>query len=86
MIEEYSYTAKISISGEANALSTTLFSLKPEVGHTGRTDVDIDTRDRELHLGISAADVTALRAAINSYLRWIHEALAIHDRSVQEGE
>lgn len=49
-----------------------LEALRPEVGREiPRTRVRIVPGDREIVLDIEAADLGALRAALNSYLRWI---------------
>ncbi|MBD6956002.1 MAG: KEOPS complex subunit Pcc1 [Thermoplasmata archaeon] len=37
-----------------------------------RTEVNIDCSDDNLTIRISASDINALRAAINSYMRWIN--------------
>ncbi|MDI6917534.1 MAG: KEOPS complex subunit Pcc1 [Thermoplasmatales archaeon] len=40
-----------------------------------RTKVEIENKKNKLILSIMADDVSALRAAINSYLRWIKTAV-----------
>ncbi|KXB00274.1 hypothetical protein AKJ44_00775 [candidate division MSBL1 archaeon SCGC-AAA261F17] len=47
-------------------------SLKPEelLPKTTRTKVDITRRKNILYLKINAKDTAALRAAVNSFLRW----------------
>jgi KEOPS complex subunit Pcc1 len=51
-------------------------SLQPEVGgEYSKSKVKIDLEGEELVLSIEAEDVTALRAAVNSYLRWMKLAL-----------
>ena len=47
-------------------------SLSPETSRTiPRTSVDIREVGDRLQIDIQASDVNALRAAINSYLRWV---------------
>ena len=51
-------------------------TLKPEtVRSIPRTSVDVDVEDGELVIRVMAEDVNALRAALNSYIRWIKLAL-----------
>jgi len=51
-------------------------TLKPETSRDiPRTKVEVDVVDGELVIGVSAEDVNALRAALNSYLRWLKLAL-----------
>ncbi|UCF09267.1 MAG: hypothetical protein JSW28_07325 [Thermoplasmata archaeon] len=47
-------------------------SLLPELDRTvPRTDVALKEDDIAIYLEINADDINALRAAMNSYLRWI---------------
>jgi len=47
-------------------------ALSPETQRTiPRTKVKIGGRGKHVTIDIEAADVNALRAAINSYLRWV---------------
>ncbi len=47
-------------------------SLAPEVGREiPRTRVSMETAPGQVTLRVEATDVSALRAAINSYLRWM---------------
>ncbi len=47
-------------------------ALSPEVGREiPRTRVHLFTQDEEVVLNVEASDLGALRAALNSYLRWI---------------
>lgn len=49
---------------------TSLESLEPEAEEgMKRVDVEIDLDEHEVH--IQAEDTSALRAALNSYLRWL---------------
>ncbi|WP_455393229.1 KEOPS complex subunit Pcc1 [[Eubacterium] cellulosolvens] len=48
-------------------------ALEPELVETGlRTQSEVSTTEAGIILSINADDTSALRAAINSYLRWIH--------------
>jgi tRNA threonylcarbamoyladenosine modification (KEOPS) complex Pcc1 subunit len=50
-------------------------ALSPELTERiPRTKVDVTTRDCEVVIGVEAEDLTALRAALNSYIRWGHVA------------
>lgn len=53
-------------------------SLDPEIKHKiPKTKVDILTKEDKIILKISADDISSLRAACNSYLRWISVALDV---------
>jgi KEOPS complex subunit Pcc1 len=56
-------------------------SLEPEVESlpSDRTDVDVKKEGDHLILEIRATDIVALRAGINSYLRWIEGILDMID-------
>ncbi len=57
---------------ESPHAKTVMRSLAPEVGREiPRTRVEIEADAEAVILRIDAADVSALRAALNSYLRWI---------------
>jgi KEOPS complex subunit Pcc1 len=46
-------------------------ALSPEMAERiPRTKVDVTSTDDEVVIGIEAEDLTALRAALNSYIRW----------------
>ena len=55
-------------------LKVVLEALKPETktSPTRRSRVHIKGEGKSLTLNFEAADTSALRAAINSYLRWIY--------------
>lgn len=62
--------AVIEIECDENALLKG--SLTPETSRTiPRTSVSITEKGEVLSIDIVASDVNALRAAINSYLRWV---------------
>jgi tRNA threonylcarbamoyladenosine modification (KEOPS) complex Pcc1 subunit len=55
-------------------LEVVLKALKPETERhqfTRRSKVNIGSKQNNLLLNFEAADTSALRAAINSYLRWV---------------
>ena len=53
-------------------------SLNPEIQHKiPKTDIEISIIKKTLFLNIEAKDVSSLRAACNSYLRWINTALNV---------
>ena len=50
-------------------------SLSPELGEKiPRTRVEVERRENEIVIRIEADDQTALRAALNSYIRWMNVA------------
>jgi len=60
---------------EANIV---LESLNPEVKNKiPKTDVKISVSKKRLSLDIKSNDISSLRAACNSYLRWINTALTV---------
>lgn len=51
-------------------------TLKPETtSDIPRTKVDVEVEDGELVIRVMAEDANALRAALNSYIRWLKLAL-----------
>ena len=53
-------------------------SLSPEIKHkVPKTDIKIRTSDKTIFLEIRSKDTSSLRAAINSYLRWINTAINV---------
>ncbi len=53
-------------------------SLKPEIKHKiPKTNVEVDLSKKTFTLKIEAKDISSLRAACNSYLRWINTALNV---------
>ena len=62
-------------------------ALRPEVGREiPRTRVSIVPGEREIILSIDASDIGALRAALNSYLRWIRISEEIGNMVGEEDE
>ena len=60
-------------------LNVVLGALKPETetSSTSRSEVDMKTEDQTLILDFKATDTSALRAAMNSYLRLIGVAMKL---------
>jgi tRNA threonylcarbamoyladenosine modification (KEOPS) complex Pcc1 subunit len=53
-------------------------SLTPEIKHKlPKTNIDISLDGKTFTLKIEAKDLSSLRAACNSYLRWINTALRV---------
>ena len=53
-------------------------SLSPEIKHKiPKTNVEVTYSGKTLYLKIKTSDVSSLRAACNSYLRWIDTALKV---------
>ncbi len=53
-------------------------SLDPEIKHKiPKTNVKVSLSDKTFFLKIEAKDISSLRAACNSYLRWINTALNV---------
>jgi KEOPS complex subunit Pcc1 len=68
--------AEIRIEGPEAAILRK--ALAPEAGRDiPRTDVRITGRGESLLLRIHAEDTGALRAALNSYLRWVDVASSV---------
>jgi tRNA threonylcarbamoyladenosine modification (KEOPS) complex Pcc1 subunit len=66
--------ACIAIEFDSKAYSKAIFkALKPElrIPFTSRSKVEMNLRGKSIALKIRAKDLTALRAAVNSYLRWL---------------
>jgi KEOPS complex subunit Pcc1 len=63
-------SATLTISGER--AGTIYGAISPEAGREiPRTKVAASLADDQVRLRIEATDLSALRAALNSYLRWI---------------
>ncbi|KYK30854.1 MAG: hypothetical protein AYK22_02865 [Thermoplasmatales archaeon SG8-52-3] len=53
-------------------------TLNPEIKHKiPKTDIKISLEGSKFTLEISTKDISSLRAACNSYLRWINTALKV---------
>lgn len=52
--------------------------LKPEIKHKiPKTKINVKIIDTILKIDIETNDISSLRAACNSYLRWINTALSV---------
>jgi tRNA threonylcarbamoyladenosine modification (KEOPS) complex Pcc1 subunit len=74
--------ASISIEVDENLVLVLAGSLQPEVESpsSSRSRVSLEPSEGRLELRINASDVTALRAAVNSYLHWVDSILNLLDR------
>ena len=57
-------------------------SLKPEVQDpvSTRSKVEVVAEDDIIRINIAASDLSALRAALNSYLRWVDSILEVVEK------
>jgi len=69
---------RLNFSSEKQ-LKVVLEALKPETRTplTRRSRAQVKREGNSLTLSFEATDISALRAAINSYLRWIHLAKTV---------
>ena len=74
--------AEIQIEAAPDTVKVLIGSLQPELEHavSERSTVKITFNDKGIVIGITADDVTALRAAVNSYLYWVRGILDIGNR------
>jgi len=74
--------AKILIEAPPNIVKVLISSLKPELesGISERSRVVLEPSDKGVVIKIFADDVTALRAAVNSYLYWVQSIMDIGSR------
>ena len=74
--------AKIFIAVPLALMEIIINSLKPELdsGTSSRSRVEIESSKNSLILKITAEDIVALRAAVNSYLYWIQGIIDIGAR------
>ncbi len=66
--------AEISVEFTSKTYAEAVYrALKPETKHSigPRSKVTIVLEGKSLQIAVSAKDISALRAAINSYLRWV---------------
>lgn len=69
------FTFYFDSEDEANVIFK---SLIPEIKHKiPKTNVEFSFSKKTLHLKIQTIDISSLRAACNSYLRWINTALNV---------
>jgi len=53
-------------------------SINPEIKHKiPKTEISFSIKNKTLYLKIKSKDISSLRAACNSYLRWINTALNV---------
>lgn len=84
--------AEIAIElGSRRRVGAVYLALKPETKRSigPRSRVKISREGRTLRLTVSAKDANALRAALNSYLRWVSGSLDLirvvnHPESLEE--
>lgn len=62
-----------------NQANIILKALKPEINTSPsqRATVELNLKNKILDVSIKASDATSLRAAVNSYLRWIMLSLDV---------
>ena len=74
--------AKILLEAPCGVLDIIIKSLRPELESSisDRSKVLIEASERGLIIKVEAEDVTALRAAVNSYLYWINGIIDIGSR------
>jgi tRNA threonylcarbamoyladenosine modification (KEOPS) complex Pcc1 subunit len=61
-------------------------SLRPELAAptSDRSEVSIDLTTKGILIKIEAEDITALRAAANSYLYWVRAIIEISDKILEK--
>jgi tRNA threonylcarbamoyladenosine modification (KEOPS) complex Pcc1 subunit len=70
-----SFILNFDSNKEARIIAETL---EPEIKQKiPKTDVEISLSENKICLKINAKDISSLRAASNSYLRWINTALSV---------
>jgi tRNA threonylcarbamoyladenosine modification (KEOPS) complex Pcc1 subunit len=74
--------AEIKISVPPNVGNVIVLSLKPELDTptSDRSEVSLDPTTSGILIKIEAEDITALRAAANSYLYWVRAIIEISDK------
>ena len=76
MKKKASFTFNFDSSEEAKLVEE---SLSPEIKHKiPKANVEISLSKNILSLKIESEDVSTLRAACNSYLRWINTAITVN--------
>ncbi|MCS7135568.1 MAG: KEOPS complex subunit Pcc1 [Nitrososphaerota archaeon] len=72
---------RISIPINENASEVIARALKIEADSLSskRVTVRLEASDNFLNLELNASDLTAMRAGINSFLRWIDAALQVYE-------
>jgi tRNA threonylcarbamoyladenosine modification (KEOPS) complex Pcc1 subunit len=69
----YPKKAKIKIKIDPNSLKAIEIALKPEIEtpSSDRSNTSLLIKKKKLIINTEASDISALRASLNSYLRWI---------------
>ncbi len=72
-------TARIEILFDSdNVADIVVGSIEPEIKkRIPKTDIEMFYRDKKLVIIFNSKDTSSLRAACNSYLRWIETALSV---------
>ena len=70
---ETSVNANIEIQLDSDLLKSVQLALEPETNtpSSDRSTTKINVKDNHLVIQTEASDVSALRANLNSYLRWV---------------
>ncbi len=77
MTSSASFSFRFPSSKSAAIIAT---ALSPEISHRiPKSTVTISQNDSVVTLAINADEISSLRAACNSYLRWIQTALAVEE-------
>jgi len=72
-----SFQFNFDLSSDAEVIAKSLTpELKQKILHT---NVEVSVSDKTLLLEIVSNDTSSLRAACNSYLRWINTAISVHN-------
>lgn len=79
-IKEYDKSILLTCSFDSAEQATHIArSLEPEIKKdTSQVNIHLFRKDAMLEVRISAANTSMLRAAVNSYLRWINTAYSVH--------
>lgn len=74
--------AKILVEAPRDAVDIIIKALRPELESSisDRSNVVVKVSEKGLVIQVSADDVTALRAAVNSYLYWVQGIMDIGSR------
>lgn len=76
-----SVKAMVSIQLDKSLLSSIEKALKPETEtpSSDRSNTIVEIKDDQLVISTEASDTSALRASLNSYLRWVEGIQGIMD-------
>ena len=79
--------AEVTVRGREGFIRILESSLRPEVERpsSARTRASLKAEGSVLKLEIIASDITALRAALNSYLRWVQSISDVVERTRPAG-